>query len=1126
MRIRETVLRRAAPVVLAAVVLLALIEVHTAIVRQALGLLGVGFAEPKVIMVADGCGHARWLPPALKAMLQSGDAPLQSDCRFGGDLVALLPTPGPAVAFVNGSPISPPVDGGRLAWFSHLRWIEGQNLVTVWGAGDRLMYPLAISSPADAKAYLMAGRLGDVDEDRMDQRVSAAIGALSPRLAIFRAHASGALPSASATAPPAPPIPPPVAPGTADRQLEIDRAADGTLHVRAEICVAPNHALARSSAWMKGPEFVAQGFGMLVAGPLVAASDPLWRSLPLVVAAPNHTAQECTRLRTEYEVPQGKLTMLRHPEFLLKKGDSLRLSGFGDALTIIGAPADEASGQLLLWSAREDRSDLDLFLFTSDLAQFLTPVLPALPSAAQHGAIPPRDRLGTTAEAVPAGPGRAAPSGLVASLRNLQELLPRAWRATAWALASAAPVALMLWALRRGWPLVPPALARPERVRRAHAGLVALLAFMGVFALQPLLLQLTDGLLGMLNIPRFVGLPVVAGLPRGGDLSAPLALCAALMVVPVLRGAEAPVGQRRHRLAAAFAGLAAVTLLVMALLVHVGIRWLPNVPQVGQELMHLSWHWLHVDRMDGPLATFLLLAAWAVAGLALFWTATYWMFRVAVSGAPVLGAALLAGFLLFVLPMTQGTADLAWIAAGATTRGSLGLMFLLPLMAVGDPALAFAAAFAGGFVVLVVAILLHALREVAAAMLDDAGAARLRGLMRTPWLLLLAIVIVWPMTNTSWADANMLHSVVYQLMSFFQAFGALLAIMALLAAAQEQDAVHRAARRDDRFSLPDALLGLVAAAFAGYLTLWNREPIAVALLIVVGWLTFRHAVLAPDEAVPAAPAGNLAKRLASHVAETRLLKARLTNLEKQFTEGKISLLQLGGQRERLERAQARQDEALGMPPEQARRRLFLHGPGATPLGNGLRAAGAGVAVGLVLQLLLQFEWASIGSKAKDGWLNIVGNFIVDPQYQVMGTGELQSRLLSFCGELLNALGLWAIAGFIFGYVFHRIRGRDGFMRGAVFGIAVSVPYLLSQALTADGQRLPTESLLRVVPLLVFLLAVGALLFDGATLRRQGVSMAKLPEVYGLKTSVGYVSFAGALAGVQPLLDLMGWISGK
>jgi hypothetical protein len=97
------------------------------------------------------------------------------------------------------------------------------------------------------------------------------------------------------------------------------------------------------------------------------------------------------------------------------------------------------------------------------------------------------------------------------------------------------------------------------------------------------------------------------------------------------------------------------------------------------------------------------------------------------------------------------------------------------------------------------------------------------------------------------------------------------------------------------------------------------------------------------------------------------------------------------------------------------------------------------------------------------------------------------------------------------------------LRAAVFGIAVAVPYVLSQALTAPAAGIPIETAIRVAPVLAFLMIIGTLVFDGAVLQREGVGRAKLLEVYGLKASVGYVSFAGALAAVQPILDLLDWV---
>jgi hypothetical protein len=53
--------------------------------------------------------------------------------------------------------------------------------------------------------------------------------------------------------------------------------------------------------------------------------------------------------------------------------------------------------------------------------------------------------------------------------------------------------------------------------------------------------------------------------------------------------------------------------------------------------------------------------------------------------------------------------------------------------------------------------------------------------------------------------------------------------------------------------------------------------------------------------------------------------------------------------------------------------------------------------------------------------------------------------------------------------------------------------------------------------------LGSLVFDGSSVQRQGVPYGKLPDIYGLHTSVGYASFAGIIAGVQPVLQLFDWL---
>jgi len=214
---------------------------------------------------------------------------------------------------------------------------------------------------------------------------------------------------------------------------------------------------------------------------------------------------------------------------------------------------------------------------------------------------------------------------------------------------------------------------------------------------------------------------------------------------------------------------------------------------------------------------------------------------------------------------------------------------------------------------------------------------------------------------------------------------------------------------------------------------------------------------------------------------------------------------------------------LGMPVAEEKHRLFALGPGTSPLQNGYSGAIAGIVVALVLQLLLPFDLSTPAGHGVN-WVNFASKLMTDPRYEVVATSVEESRVLVLLGEVLNAFAIWTIAGFIFGYVFHWIRGRDGFLRAASFGVGIVIPYVLSQALAAPTTGVPIETAVRVAPLLAFLLIVGTLVFDGAVLNREGVGRAKLLEIYGLKTSVGYVSFAGALAGVQPALDLLDWIT--
>jgi hypothetical protein len=291
--------------------------------------------------------------------------------------------------------------------------------------------------------------------------------------------------------------------------------------------------------------------------------------------------------------------------------------------------------------------------------------------------------------------------------------------------------------------------------------------------------------------------------------------------------------------------------------------------------------------------------------------------------------------------------------------------------------------------------------------------------------------------------------------------------------------------------------------------------------MLVGWIAFRYALLGPE---PPGPQGErelgLGKRYIDYLSESRLLRGRLSSLEKLCTEGKLSLSALTTQRIEIEKVQRRIDARLGVGADTAKRLLLQYGPGQSPLQNGTRGAVAGLLMAGLMQLTLPFDFSAVRGPSETSWAALLAKMAIDPRYEVITTSIKDSQLLMFLSELLNAAAVWTIAGFIFGYVFHRIRGQDGFVKGAVFGAGIGLPYVLSQALVSPPGGTPIAALGRMISLLVFLLVLGSLVFDGATLRSEKVSIAKLPELYGLRTSVGYLSFAGAVASIQPALDLL------
>lgn len=903
------------------------------------------------------------------------------------------------------------------------------------------------------------------------------------------------------------------------RAAQLTRYENGTVDVSAQACLPEDHALvvwARKGS-IEAPELMARLFGIQVNG-WMAANDRRWRERRPVRL--DDAGDSCVELEIAYQVPSGAL-WLRHWDSTFPRlpGDELVLTGFEGAVEVEGRPADEAAEDRLVWRGEDPN------IVRSASFQRRTLLI-------RSKFAPRTEKSGTAREGPPEG-------RVLAAWSNLAELLPGLMRGSLVGIAAAAPVALMLWAFRRYARMSP----WNDQQSRGRAGLLALLAFMLTLAFQILLITLTRSVVDGTGIHAFVSDPL-SGWAIGRDLHAPIAVLAIMLVIVMLRAMAEDVPRTPRPLLRLLAAVGTLLLIGVALLVPMGQQAVVLIMVVAEWRTETIAQWLFqgpcgllADLPDAicPLAA--LSAVWIPIGLLTFWIPVWWVLRAVVKRGPVIGAAVGAATLIFLIPVVKAAEVFSFVSADG--NASVLLEWLGILSQLLPPAV----------LVVMVTLFLHGFSRIAGRILTPDIEQKLSTWTRLRNLLLVAVLIVWPMVAGLDETASVISDSVLRLMTWFQAYGAILALAAPLGLMLFLERTRGPVSQP--YALHKGMPLLLTATFAGYLTLWLREPMSVLVLIAAGWYVFHVGVLGSQPKAITRTIPDLGSRLLLYRNEMHLLKARARSLEKHFSDGSLAPMELAKERAALGNLSRRAEASLGLsadeatpvdekkparkltPAEEAKRQLLGWGPGSSPLQNGFLGAKAGLIVAAALQLLLPFDFSAQGQGTADaatqaeaagvGWLELLRAVVVDPKYELVAAQVGESQLLAFLNALLNAVALWVIAGFIFGYAFHRIRGNDGFVKAVFFGIGVSIPYLLSRSFIAEGAGVLHAGVENLVPLLLFLLVLGVLVFDGKTLQRHGISLAKLPEIYGLRTSLGYVSFAGLLASVQPLLQLMGWM---
>lgn len=1141
--IRDILSRYALTFVAAAIpvaTLLILFEVHTAVIRRGLTFVGMRPDVPVILSTIDACRNES---PRVQAFVASGTDPeLETDDRcLEEHSIIVAKRPDKTVGlYLNGELVALNKSQSRIVRFDSIRVEQAANAVQVVSEDQLSWRPLG-TRPSSAR-WTRSGLNFDQPSsfwDRPSSRPLGLIGLEGPQaptelaeLGVWQSRDGNHYALVSGT--PVSLLPdtvfgedvlrsrleytdtaglavvelaPEAAQGKPEppfyRRLTIEREPDGALNVGADTCLPPGHPLqrrvlpAREDAApgvlpMSGPLFVSQFFNVQIGrwaqGGLADTS-----SYGAVRFTTDGTAN-CRPVSVSFRMADAGFSLLQEAisSFPSLPNDELVLSGFGDDLDQHGRAASSAASGALRWiggdgSTRARGVSLNYYQGRSIAAQT-----------------------------------RSSDDRVFSQYRQLFEALPDRFQYFLYLFAPILPAILILLVARN---TVRPADADLRVFHMAVRGLTALVFFGVAWALVPFAQWFAYWLMDIARLDQSVR-DLATNIYSRNNESVPAAILVVLLALVLLRQGTVSK-QTSTKLSAVFGYTAslAATLAVIGLgMGALRAQFLLTNELLAEELAKEAaalplMEWLDNADFVGTVSPLWMTLLWALIVALLATITVAWVFR-RLSGPLGMGAVFGATstvFLMALVPTLLDTAALALAAASYPDYQATEVrQFVLD-------ASDFAARIAPRAILFLVTFLaFHRIVTFARTHVDTKARLSVRSLSA-----LLALVVTLSLAGQTAAGQQTLNADLILLTGLAHSYAPLIALVfgfflldAMRPKGDSTPNIVGPSPVPDPFRLPDSAYLICSAAFASYVATWSLNPVTLLPVVFVGWLMFDWFILSPETTEHAVRQDTLATRYiaflrAGHLAH-QVRKAARTG----FAKGEVSLREF-----RLRNTQAdnhARDFAETLTTEEqgaAKRLIFGRGPANSPMANGIRGALAGLTTALVLQALVPFNTTFGEVGLEGGWLTLANLVLTEASYDIVrGAGGAPEVWLAI-SRIVNSLTLWVTAGFLFGFVFHRIRGDDGFIKAARFSLGVVAAVLVAQAIAGGSGSLELVS--QVLPLTVFLLLTGTLFFDGASLRAQNLGYGDLIEIYGFQTSLGYASFAGALAGLAPLLNLLG-----
>ncbi|MFL4468509.1 hypothetical protein ACERZ8_00960 [Tateyamaria armeniaca] len=1115
--------------VLLALVLLVFVILHTTILRTALSLFGLRHDAPQIVLVENECGT--FLPPAAFRTPATDLPVFHNDCDRSDEARVwyTVPSGGRSALFLNENLVDAGSHSEGLLNSSAVRLRHGVNRLAVLAEHERAFLPFAslnsapryvlpsdkpqglvqasaqtrpgrvfemwISHAADPSDPMVLGRGTTPDNEEYAIWVASDCGqhiAVQARVACFETanainvNATGyGITEVDVQAP-------------VDfvsevyRHLTISVKSDG-LELSFEACLLKDLPLQRTfqanDRTLAAAEFLRRTFGLQLREASAFGIEEFERQR----ARLSDAKQTC-------EIYTGRVTLPLLPlsfdagNFLSMNGDRVTVSGVG--------PLFEPVGRLVTL-----RDSTGAWIWEGSLGDHDALSIPDWDA-------PPADATQETEADAPQS------VTLISFTNDISALMPASLRALSEALAAGLPVLAVAFAAF---------FCLSGRLRLLVPPVVALASFVVAMAVQPLMLEMAQLALSVFRSLRF---SFEATFSATANEYVPLAVLSVALMTPVARhsinqgkGRERSLFQRLLVFAYA-AALMVIAALALSMLAQ---------PQWASTLSVLT----QADTVARPLA--LTVTFWTIFSLGMMFLLLRRFLEDTIAPRAAWRIAALGAASIVLLPVVSafsGAADLISLLSGTphqvfgqTAEYGLSINPMWDNIAV---ILRFAAFISVvglilqsfGEVISRIALPLTMGNQIAEAPNDHFRAkVRMRSYRVAFYAGLAALFLAVLSFNPLQYGNPDLTTIIFQVLGLFHDFAVLAALLVPLMLLYWENNLRGPERA---FEPDDSVEPMLAAALASYVALvpGSSPSFLIGLLVVLlSFTLFMRLALRPQRNDrPLRSAAHVSgKNLVRAIEQDTLIAKRAAKEEATYSEGEITWDDLCQRKAELARVRSMLQAELGQDVAAAKFRLLNNGPRSSPFKNAMLGLAMGMGFTLVFDITRSLDPETLLSIQSRWWALFLNNNAptgtepISPQTAVIAQFQL----------ILRSFLFWPLLGFVFGALFHRIRGDDGFSKAIVMAATLVVPVSIVLLWTSGGPVVTVVGLrslfVQIVWIGLFLMAVGVLAFDTATIIRNDLHPRKIATIYGVRTLVSYATIVGLATAFQGLNAILALI---